>query len=149
METLKFDIDINAPREKVWAALWDDAAYRQWTAAFFEGSHVITDNWKQGTKVLFLDPQGSGMVSMVAENRPNEFMSFRHLGEVHDGVEDTTSDKVKQWSGATENYTLTTTGNGTHVLIEMQVDSNTDFVAYFKDTWPKALYKLKEIAEAG
>ena len=67
MENMNFSVDINASKEKVWDALWEDASYRKWTSAFMEGSYAVTDNWKQGTKVLFLDPKGSGMVSMVAE----------------------------------------------------------------------------------
>jgi uncharacterized protein YndB with AHSA1/START domain len=149
MQNMKFNIDINATREKIWKALWEDASYREWTSVFTEGSYAITDNWKQGTKVLFLDSKGCGMVGIVAENKPNEFMSFKHIGEVQDGIEDTTSDKIKQWSGAIENYTLTETGNGTELQIEMAGNLSADFVAYFSDTWPKALDKLKEIAEAG
>ena len=147
MENMNFSVDINASKEKVWDAFWEDASYRKWTSAFMEGSYAVTDNWKQGTKVLFLDPKGSGMVSMVAENEPYRFMSFKHLGEVIDGVEDTTSDKIKQWSGALENYTLTETGSGTHLDVYMQGNLSKDFKAYFSATWPKALQKLKEIAE--
>src|SRR6476620_9267221 len=104
MEKMHFNLHINAPKEKVWSTLWEDASYRDWTSAFMEGSYAVTDNWKEGTKVLFLDPKGSGMVSIVAENRPYEYMSFKHLGEVIDGVADTTTYKVTQWSGAFENY---------------------------------------------
>jgi uncharacterized protein YndB with AHSA1/START domain len=147
MENMNFSVDINASKEKVWDALWEDASYRDWTSAFMEGSYAVTDNWKEGTKVLFLDPKGSGMVSMVAENKPHEFMSFKHLGEVIDGIEDTTSDKVKQWSGAFENYTLTDSGGGTHLEVDMGGNLSEDFKAYFTATWPKALQKLKEIAE--
>jgi len=147
MENMKFDIDINATKEKVWKALWEDASYRKWTSAFNEGSYAVTDNWKQGSKVLFLDAKGCGMVSLVTENRPNEYMSFEHVGELQDGIEDTTSDKIKQWSGTTENYTLTETGSGTHVHVEMAGNLSRDFVEYFLNTCPKALNKLKEVAE--
>src|SRR5687768_2071238 len=105
MEKSNFSVRINAPKEKEWKTLWDDSTYRQWTSPFMEGSYAETDNWKEGSKVLFLGPEGSGMVSTVAANRPNEFMSFKHLGEVKGGVEDTTSEKIKAWAGAYENYT--------------------------------------------
>ena len=105
MEKLHYDIAINATPEKVWKVLWTDQTYREWTSAFSEGSHAKTD-WKEGSKVLFLDGTGQGMVSKIAANRPNEFMSFEHLGEIRDGNEDTTSEKVKEWAGAHENYTL-------------------------------------------
>ena len=147
MEKMNFSISINAPKEKVWNTLWEDESYRKWTSAFIEGSHAVTDNWKKGTKVLFLDPKGSGMVSMVAENKPNEYMSFKHLGEVKDGVEDTTSEQAKQWSGATEDYTLTTTNNGTDLKVEMEGNIGDDFKEYFLKAWPEALEKVKKLAE--
>lgn len=145
MEKMNFSIIINASKEKVWQTLWNDNNYRKWTSVFAEGSHVITDNWKEGSKVLFMDPKGNGMVSSVAANRPNEFMSFKHLGEVKDGVEDTTSDKVKGWAGALENYTLKESNGKTELLVEMDV--NDDFKDYFVNTFPKALDKVKQLSE--
>lgn len=147
MEKLHFAIHINAPKEKVWSALWEDASYRNWTSAFMEGSHAITDNWKQGTKVLFLDPERNGMVSVVAENRPNEYMSFLHQGEVREGVEDTHSEQVKQWQGSSENYTLTPAEDGTDLNVEMQGNISAGFKDYFQKVWPVALEKLKSLAE--
>lgn len=145
MEKIQFSTSINAPREKVWNVLWDDDSYRNWTSAFAEGSHVQTDNWKEGSKVLFLDPNGSGMVSKVASNKPNEFMSFKHLGVVKDGIEDTGSEAVKGWAGAMENYTLTNENGKTKLVVDMDVTD--DFKDYFLKTWPAALEKVKELAE--
>lgn len=145
MEKINFSASINAPREKVWSVLWNDASYREWTSAFTEGSYAETDNWKEGSKVLFLSPGGNGMVSRVASNKPNEFMSFEHLGEVKNGAEDTESDSVKGWKGAKENYTLTDESGKTKLLVEM--DSIDEFKDYFLKTWPQALQKLKELAE--
>jgi hypothetical protein len=112
-----------------------------------EGSYAETDNWKEGTKVLFLVPGGSGMVSTVARNKKNEFMSFKHLGEVKDGVEDLESEKVKQWAGATENYTLTDENGKTKLEVALDVESSGDFKDYFVRTFPIALEKVKELAE--
>ncbi|MES2704613.1 MAG: SRPBCC domain-containing protein [Bacteroidota bacterium] len=145
MEKQQFKITIDAPREKVWKTLWDDSTYPQWTAAFCEGSHAVTD-WQKGSKVLFLDPKRNGMVSSIREKIPNEYMSFEHHGEVKEGVEDTESDRVKAWAGAQENYTLTTVDGKTEVVVEL--DINDEFKEYFANTWPKALAALKEVAEA-
>ena len=144
MEKIHFETSINAPREKVWKILWDDATYRAWTSVFAEGSWADTD-WKKGSKVLFLDGKGSGMVSTIAENIPNEFMSFEHLGEVTDGKEDTVSEKVKQWAGAHENYTLKTVDGGTELVVDMDVAE--EFEEMFSEVFPKALNKLKTMAE--
>ena len=142
---MTFENTINAPKEKVWQILWNDATYRQWTTPFCEGSYAETDNWKEGSKVLFLSPGGSGMVSKVAVNKYAEFMSFEHLGEVKDGVEDTTSDRVLHWAGAHENYTLTETDGVTKLLVAL--DANDEFKAYFEKTWPLAMENIIALAE--
>lgn len=144
MEKLNFKTVIDATPEKVWNVLWNDDTYRKWTSAFSEGSYAETD-WKQGSKVLFLDGEGRGMVSRVAENRPNEYMSIEHLGVVDGGVEDTTSESVKQWAGAHENYTLNKVGGKTELLIDM--DINDEFKEMFSTIWPKALENVKNLSE--
>lgn len=140
----KFSINIDAPRETVWNILWTDATYREWTSAFNEGSHAETD-WKKGSKVLFLDGNGEGMVSTIADSIPNEYMSIKHLGMVTKGVEDTESEKVKEWAGAMENYTLKTVNGGTELTVDMDITD--EYRDYFVKTWPLALDKVKEIAE--
>ena len=145
MEKIKFSTTINAPKEKVWKTLWDDVSYRKWTSAFTDGSYAETDNWKEGTVVKFLDPKGSGMVSRVAANRPNEFMSFEHLGEIKEGVEDKSSDKVKEWAGAKENYTLKETNGVTTLDIEMDISD--EYKDMFIEMWPRALENVKKLSE--
>ncbi len=145
MQKQQFTLELNASKEKVWDVLWNIDSYRSWTAAFSEGSTVQTDNWKKGTKVIFGDGKGSGMLAEIADNIPNEFMSFRHIGEVKDGVEDTTSDKVKEWAGALENYTLKEVDGKTLLTVEM--DINDQWLNYFMETWPKALANIKQLAE--
>ncbi|NEU07191.1 SRPBCC domain-containing protein [Flavihumibacter sp. R14] len=146
MEKSKFSVSINAPKEKVWKVLWDDSSYREWTRVFNEGSYAETDNWKEGSKVKFLSADGrDGMISEVAANRPNEFMSFRHLGVIKGGVEDTESDEVKQWGGATENYSLEEKDG--IVSLKVDMDTTEEFKEYFDKTWPKALDRVKTLSE--
>ncbi len=145
MERINFSISINAPKEKVWNVLWDETSYCKLTSVFAEGSSVVTDNWKEGSKVLFLDGKGSGMVSRVAANKPNEYMSFKHMGEVKDGVEDISSEKINSWSGSMENYTLKESGGKTELKIEMDITK--DFKDFMLTTWPKALEQVKLLSE--
>jgi len=145
MERKSFSISVNASREKIWDVLWSDSSYRQWTSVFAEGSRAETD-WKKGSKVLFHDGKGDGMVSTIIENIPNEYMSIKHLGEVKNGIEDTTSEKVKQWAGAMENYTLKEVNGKTELTVDMDIAE--EYKDYFLTTWPKALEKIKELAEA-
>lgn len=144
MEKLQFSTKINAPKEKVWKTLWEDATYRKWTSVFSQDSHADTD-WKVGSKVLFLDGKGDGMVSKIEANRPNEFMSFKHLGEVKNGAEDTESCKVKGWTDALENYTLKEADGFTELLVEM--DMNEEYKEMFLGMFPKALEQVKILSE--
>ena len=144
MEKIKFSAKIKAPREKVWNVLWDDTTYRMWTSAFSEGSYAVSD-WKEGSKVLFLSADGNGMYSTVVKSIPNEFISFKHLGEVKNGKEEPLNEETKKWSGSFENYTLKEAGEETELTIEMDIAE--DYFDYFNKTFPKALEKIKELAE--
>jgi len=145
--TTQFKTLIDAPREKVWDILWADDTYSKWTAVFCEGSKVITD-WQEGSKVLFTDGQDRGMVSMIDKKVPNEYMSFKILGEYVNGVEDYTSENAKQISGGFETYTLTSEGDKTLLLVELSsMQMSEEMTGYFEETWPKAIEAIKAIAE--
>lgn len=144
MKKQEFKVLIDAPREKVWDVIIGKETYPQWTAPFSEGSNVETD-WKKGSKAIFGDGKGSGMVSEIADNKPNEFLSIRHLGMIKDGVEDLDSEDVKKWSGAMENYTLKNVNGKTEWTVEM--DMGEEWADYMNETWPLALKKAKELAE--
>lgn len=144
MKKLEFSITINANPQKVWDIITGKETYDQWTKVFAEGSTVETD-WKKGSKALFLDGKGSGMVSEIAESIPGKFLSIHHLGEVKDGVEDPTTYQGEEWGDALENYTLKEVDGKTVWLVEM--DMNEEYAQYMEDTWPLALAKVKELAE--
>ena len=148
MQKLKFSIEINATKEKVWNTMLEDKTYRIWTEAFSKGSHYIGD-WSKGSKILFLGPNENGemggMVSKIKENKKYEFISIEHIGMVQDGKEDTTSEAIKVWAGALENYTFKDKSGTTEILVEM--DSNEEYTEMFEGMWPNALQKLKALAE--
>ncbi len=127
-----------------------DATYREWTASFCPGSYYV-GSWDQGAEIKFLgpdekgNPDGGGMYSRIKENRLHEFVSIEHLGIITNGVVDTTSEEVKKWAPSFENYTFVDKDGGTDVLVDM--DINDEHKAQFEDMWPKALQKLKEVAE--
>lgn len=149
MQKINFSIQINAPKEKVWDTMLGEATYREWTVPFHVGSYYKGD-WSEGSKMVFLGPdevnkKDGGMVSRIKTNRKYEFISIEYLGMIVNGVEDTTSDEVKKWTPAFENYTFTEKDGGTEVSVE--IDVNDEYKATFEEMWPKALKILKSIAE--
>jgi len=144
MKTLHFDVSVNAPKEKVWSILWDDATYRQWTSAFMEGSYAVSD-WKEGDKILFLDPEGRGMYSIIDKRTEYGQMRFKHIGEVKDGKDQPLDESSKQWSGGIENYELKETNGVTTLSVD--VDMPEAHEQYFSKAFPKALALVKQLAE--
>ncbi len=146
MEKITCSTVIHAPREKVWNTMLGKDTYQEWTAVFHEGS-TFECTWEEGSEMKFIGPSEdgsvSGMYAVIAANRPHEFVSIRHLGELEHG-------EKKPWSAAPgqegyENYTFSDVEGGTEVLVELTVPP--EWKDMFTEMWPKALAKLKDIAE--
>jgi hypothetical protein len=144
MKRIQFSTLIAAPVTRVFELMTEPQIYTQWTAAFMEGSYY-EGSWQQGQRIRFLGSSGDGMFSEIVEIRRNEFISIRHLGFLAKGVEDTTSEGARAWSGAYENYTFITRPEGTELTVDQDVVL--EFETYLVDAWPKALAILKTLCE--
>ncbi len=145
VKRIQFTAEINAPVSVVCRHVTSPESYNIWASAFAEGSH-FKGSWEQGAKIRFLSPSGDGMVAEIAVNRENEFISIRHLGFIANGVEDTTSEAVKAWAPAYENYTFLGVPAGTKMVVDQDVSA--EWEDYLNDAWPKALVLLKALSEA-
>ena len=105
-QRITFSTTIGAPVPVVWRTMLGKPGYEHWTSAFSEGS-TYEGAWAPGAKIRFLGQEGDGIVSEIAEYREYAYISLRHLGFLAKGVEDTTSDAVRAWAPAYENYTFT------------------------------------------
>ncbi|NZA26244.1 SRPBCC domain-containing protein [Luteimonas sp. SJ-92] len=145
LERLQCSVDIAAPASRIYQVLVGPGTYGQWTSAFGEGLY-FEGPWEEGQRIRFLTSSGHGVLSEIAENRAGERLSIRHLGYIDDdGVEDTSSEAIRAWAPAYENYLFTATPQGTRLTVEQDM---TDDFASMADTWPKALERLKALCEA-
>lgn len=144
MKTLTFETVIRAPRGLVWETMLGPETYKEWAAAFCEGTYFV-GSWEKGAKIQFLAPSGDGMSSVIAENTPNEFVSIRHVGMIENGVEDTTSDKVRAWAPAYETYRLEESTGACTVTVTL--DTAAEWEGFMLDTFPRALALLKSLCE--
>lgn len=81
------------------------------------------------------------MFGVIEKKVPLEVMTFKHLGELKNGRQET-----KDWAGARESYALTALTDQT-TEVEVALDATDEFQDYFQDTFPKALHILKQISE--
>ncbi len=139
---LEFSLDIKAKKTTIWKALWDENYYRDWAGVFYEGSYCVADNWKEGSKVMFLAPDKSGIYSIIETHIPNKFIQFKHIGSVVKGKEQAIDEETRKWSGATEIYSLIEGTDSIKLLI--QIDVLEEHVEYMSTTFPKALERVKK-----
>lgn len=151
MKKLLFSKEIKAPAQKVYETmlgLKDKATYEYWTASFNPTSSY-EGNWSKGSKILFVgvDENGKkgGMVSKIDEIVPNRIVSILHYGILDGDKEITTGEAVEKWADGHEIYSYEENNGITTLKIEL--DAIEEYTEYFKDAYPKALEKLKEICE--
>lgn len=151
MEKLQFKVSINAAVTKIYdfmLGINSKSTYEQWTA-LFHATSSYEGSWGKGDKILFIgiDEKGEkgGMVSRIAENIPNQFVSIQHYGLLKGDKEITEGPEVEKWANGFENYSFEENNGTTTVTVDL--DTTKDFVDYMNQSYPKALEKLKEICE--
>jgi len=145
METLSYEIIIDASLQKVWNILWNPDTYTEWTKFFGSGSQMKSD-WKVGGKTYFVNAEGAGMVSTIDSlDEPNQII-FKHLGMVdNEGNEDTQSKEVMEWSGCFEKYILIDLEGKTKLHVEVQVDK--EWEDHMDKGFKQGLEVVKNLAE--
>ena len=138
MKKLHYSIIIAAPRLVVWDTMLASDTYRQWTSGFCDGCYY-EGSWEKGSGIKFLSPSGEGMRAEIAENRPLEQLSIRHLACILDAGEELFPEP------AYENYTFRDAGSGTELSVE--IDTEEKWETMFQEMWPKSLKLLKDLCE--
>lgn len=143
-KTIEKAIEIAASREKVWEILTDDRFTPRWYGEFSLGARPET-TWEEGSKVLFTDLSGGGLVGEVVVNEPLRMLSVEYQGVVFGGEEDYTSEDAMNVKGSEETYLLTDEEGQT------QLNVKSDIIPKYFDSmssaWERALRKIKLLAE--
>ncbi len=139
---MHFTIDIRASKEKVWKVLFDDKTFRDWANNIDEGTHLVGEV-KEGNEVQFISGSGYGVTSLIEKLKVGEFIIFRHTV---DTKENGTDEREKEWTGGTESYHLVENNNVTTLTTELDVPQ--EQIETFEIRLPKALQRIKELAES-
>lgn len=150
MKKLTKSIEIAADQRTVWETLVDPLKYEEWAQAFCKGSY-FEGGWNTGDGIRFLarNQEGKldGVISRIAESRYPEFVSLRHLGVVHDDVEDLSSEMAMAWTTAYENYQITALDRE-RTLFSVDMDIDEQYEEEYESMWPQALESIKALSEA-
>ena len=138
---MQFSVEINATREKVWDTLWQDETFREWAGIIDPGTHMIGD-LKEGDEVQFISANGYGVTSLVEKLIEGKFLLLRHRADTQD---DGKREREKEWTGGAESYRLAEKDGTTTLAVVFDVPPELE--EYFKVNYPKALERVKELAE--
>ncbi|MBM7578577.1 SRPBCC domain-containing protein [Jeotgalibacillus terrae] len=142
MKETHFLIHIYASRERVWKVLWDDETFRNWADLIDEGTYM-KGLLQEGHTVEFISSvNGYGVISLVEELRPHEYVSFRHSADTKEIGQ---QEREQEWTGGRESYTLTEENGGTLLVIKTDIPKEQEET--FGIRLPKALERIKELAE--
>jgi len=142
MKEIQFSIEINASKERVWATLWGDAAFRDWANIIDEGTY-IKGVMKEGNDIEFISSvNGYGVTSLIEKLIPGEFVLFRHRADTKESGK---LEREKEWTGGTESYSLAEKDGVTALIVTTDVPEELEDL--FNDRLPRALDRIKVLAE--
>lgn len=141
MKEMQFRVEINTSREIVWNTLWQDETFRQWASIIDPGTYMVGD-LKEGNEIQFISANGYGVTSMVEKLVTGEFLLLRHRADTQGNGE---REREKEWTGGEESYSLAEKDGTTTLTVAFDVPPELE--EYFKVNYPKALERVKVLAE--
>jgi hypothetical protein len=122
--------------------LWQDETFRQWASIIDPGTYLAGD-LKVGHEVQFISSvNGYGVTSLVEKLTANEFLLLRHHADTQKSGK---QERKKEWTGGKESYRLAEEDNTTTLTVSFDVPPKLE--EYFKVNYPKALERVKILAE--
>lgn len=98
----------------------------------------------QGQTVEFISAEnGYGVTGLVEKLVPGEYLLLRHQADTQDTG---TREREPEWTGGTESYTLVEANGVTTLTAAFDVPPTQE--EYFNEAYPKALARVKELAES-
>lgn len=143
-KTIEKAIEIAASREKVWEILTDEHFTPRWYGEFSLGAKPET-TWEEGSKVLFTDLSGGGLVGEIMVNEPLNMLSVEYQGVVFGGEEDYNSEDAMSVKGGEETYLVIDKEGQTELSVKSDIVP--EYFDSMSSAWERALQKIKLLAE--
>lgn len=138
---MQFSVEIQATKEKVWDTLWQDETLREWAGIIDPGTHMVGE-LKEGNEVQFISGNGYGVTTLVEKLIAGKLLLLRHRADTQDSGK---QERKKEWTGGKESYSLTEKDRSTTLTATFDVPPELE--KYFEDSYPKALERVKTLAE--
>ena len=98
---------------------------------------------KEGNEVQYISSEnGYGVTSLVERLTPGEYVLLRHSADTQEAGR---LEREKEWTGGEESYRLVEKDSTTTLTVAFDVPQKME--EYFNVNYPKALERVKELAE--
>jgi uncharacterized protein YndB with AHSA1/START domain len=137
--TLKKEIEISAPKEKVWDALVNPEKIKK----YLFGTNTKT-NWKPGSPVRFTgEYQGQQYDDggVVLRNEPNKVLEYTYWSAFTDLPE-------TEQNSSIVTYELKDSGNSTLLNVKQQRFKDRHSYEHSGENWENVLKQIKQIVES-
>ena len=142
MKEIEFEIEIFASKERVWATLWEDTAFRDWAGIIDEGTYMKGE-MREGNEIQFISSvNGYGVTSLIVKLIPHEFILFKHEADTRERGQ---HKRRKEWTGGTESYALVENSGITKLIVKTEVPLEQEDT--FNSRLPRALERIKTLSE--
>lgn len=142
MKELTFTIDIRAPKSRVWDTLWQDVTFREWTGLIDPGTYMKGE-LKEGNELEFISAEnGYGVTSLVSKLVDGEHVLLKHQADTQNSGQD---ERVDEWTGGSESYTLAENDGITTLTITFDVPVELEEI--MNESCPKAMERIKSLTE--
>jgi hypothetical protein len=142
MQKMQFSIKIKAPRKKIWNTLWEDKTFRDWGNIIDEGQYMVGE-MKEGNEVQFISSVSTlGVTIFIEKFTPYEYAQFKAIADTMDNGQ---SERKKEWTSGMESYELIENNGVTNLTVKIDIPPGQEET--FKDRFPKALERVKILAE--
>ena len=142
MIEIRFQIEIKASKERVWATLWEDKTFRDWANVIDEGTYM-KGKMQEGNEIQYISSvNGYGVTSLIEKLTPNAFVLFRHSADTKESGQ---QEREKEWTGGSESYSLTEKNGVTTLIVIMDVPQELEEIFHIR--FPQAMERIKALAE--
>ena len=138
-------ININAPRAKVWAVLSTPALIWKWADVFGGTPSNFSCDLKEGGELRFWNEDGDGLVGRCLRCVPRAYIEFEYVAAVKHHKIAVLAGDWAEWKGLRNSLSMLVDGEETSLAARSE--SAESMRGFFAEKWPLALEKIKELAE--
>lgn len=149
MKTLDFKTTIDADPQLVYSTMIDSVQCLEWIHVFSPNSY-FKGGWNKGEILTFCskdeDDKEQGMICRIEKNIPGKELFVQPIGLLQNGKQIMSGESINDLHESYDHYLFE--ANEDQCILTIRVSVFDELEGYFRETWPKAMAKIKSMSES-